>query len=207
MKKSVIVMFIFLGFAFLAFSATGAAACEPESAPFNTEGGVCIKADQTQEHLTEFPGVNNPVTFGHGEQTINACGHGNEITSVEAEAELLQSEPYEVSGNLPLGEFEHSGDSLMHAYAAAGTNPNYRELHIDVKNTRCFETNTSMTPNSMHSSMDVDAHLSAEITGAPGTVGFSALNEQAHSYLLERNDGAFQQGFVRTIITSGMQLD
>lgn len=202
MKKSVIVVFIF----FLAFSATEAAACDlVECTPFETDGHVCVKADQIQEHLAEFPGINNPETFGHGEQTIRACGHGNEITSVEAEAELLQSEPYEESGELPLGEFEHSGDSLMYAYGAAGTNPICQTLHINIENTRCFNTNTSMTPNSMNSSLHANAHLSANITGAE--VEFSALNEQVHNYTLERNDGAFQQGFVRTLISSGVMQD
>jgi hypothetical protein len=194
---------------FLVFSVPAMATeeCVPECTPFGTEGSVHVDAIQHQEHLTEFPGVNNPVTFGHGEQSISACGQGNEITSVEAEAELLQSEPYEAGQELPLGEFEHSGDSLMHVFGSAGTDQNCRTLKIDIENTRCFRTDTSMTGNTMDSSLRACAHLSAEITGAPGTVGFSALNEQAHSYLLERNDGAFQQGFVRTIITSGMQLD
>ena len=200
-------LFIFVVFIVALFIVlpTLAEACDPNPCEtVQTIGYVWIDTDQYQNLFTEIPNCYNyAATYGSGFQDIEAYGVGDETTSVSVEGQLIQFQPYEINYELPLGEATHSGESYMNIYGAAGTDSFCQELSVDIISERNFDTYTAMGANSMNSSMCANAHLDADLHGASGTLGFGAVNEQVHTYTLEREDGAWQQGMVRTLITSG----
>jgi hypothetical protein len=168
-----------------------------------TSGDVTISAGQYQQYFPEVTGENGAHTAGDAVQTIEAWGHGDHQTAVNAEGQVVQYEPFHADFQGSLGNAEHSGDSYMNVYGSAGTNPWCRSLGIDIISGGDFTTQTSMTEHSMDSSIANNIFLDANMGGAKNTTGFGVLNDQITGYSQERNDGSWQQGMTRTTIQSG----
>ncbi|MCG2701223.1 hypothetical protein L6267_03595 [Candidatus Parcubacteria bacterium] len=195
MKKKLFVFAVFVAALFIA---------SPTLAEtFMTVGDVCINADQYQEHQFERLDYNHTTMSGNSPQTIIGCGLGDPITFVEGEAELLQYEPYSKTEILTLGQVEYNGNSQMHIWSMGGTDETFHTLDINTQNDRSFCMENIMDESMMNSTANACASFDSSITAAPGAIGSAGLNDQLHSYTLERNDGAWQQGLVRTRIISG----
>jgi len=168
----------------------------------NTEGNAWINTDQYQEWVTETITCNHVTTTGSGVQNITAYGLGNGTTTVEFEGQITQYDLYNQTVPMPLGEANHTGDSIQSAYVKATSSPNCPEISADVLNEKNFVTSTKMTDTTMTSAACSAASTNIDLKGAPGTVNYEVLNEQVNNYALTRNDGAYQTGFTRTCITA-----
>lgn len=206
MKKKLLIFAVFVAAALFIASpcmADGCDPCDPCETVLNI-GDVCVNADQYQDHQFEHLCLDNSTTmYGSGPQSIVACGLGDAVTFVQVEAELLQFEPYEHTEALPLGQISYEGTSQMHIYGMAGTDETCHGLSVNIQNDRNFSMENSMDESMMNSTASACAMLYRDITAAPGTIDSAGLNDQLHSYTFERNDGAWQQGLVRTHIVSG----
>ncbi|MBA3046850.1 hypothetical protein KKC83_03560 [Patescibacteria group bacterium] len=200
MKEKLFTFVVFIVMAL--FGALPIYACD-DCETIMTVGEACLDADQYQSHLYEELGTNHTTMYGSGTQSIVGSGLGDSVTFVEVEAELLQYEPYSQTETLPLGQITYEGESQMHIYGMANTDELCQELSMNIQNDRNFSMENSMNAEEMDSNMHLDASLSMDVTGATGTTGAAGLNEQIHSYVFERDDGAWQQGIARTKIYSG----
>ncbi|MFH1661834.1 MAG: hypothetical protein ABIA02_01940 [Candidatus Falkowbacteria bacterium] len=133
----------------------GGAECEE----IHVDTGMSLNADQFQ-HYSTVPDCNSVDTIGDGSQVINGNGTG---MSIEAEAELMQYEPYSLSHDMENGSAEHSGTSFMHVYGAGSTDAGCPELSINIENTRSFSIENQMTPTMMDSKMSVNGSLIGDI--------------------------------------------
>lgn len=168
-------------------------------------GDILIDADQYQSYIFDQPdlSLDSTTMTGSSLQSIIGTGTGDATTSVLGEAELIEYEPYTETATLSIGDITNTGTTQLHIYGITETNGTTLVLTMDMTNSQNLLVENSMTEDSMSSLMNVAASMSLSVTGADGTTGLAGLNEQIHSYTLNRDDGAYQIGAVRTSMTCG----
>ncbi|MBU4057252.1 hypothetical protein KJ695_05100 [Patescibacteria group bacterium] len=166
---------------------------------------ITIDADQYQSYMFVQPdlSIDSTTMTGLSTQTIFGPGLGEVGVPVLGEAELIESDPYSEAATLSIGDVINTGTTQLHIYGIGSTDDTTLNLTFDMSNNQSLSVANSMDENTMTSLMNVGADMSLSITGADGTISAAGLNEQVHSYILNRDDGAYQQGAVRTSITSG----